>query len=552
MRRTPRMKSQIVNDLENQRVINNYKMGVRSPNLSDQMQAVHNMMEHFSKQDEPEVDHIFIENFPNGLYEKFQIMSKIKNYARGTRTEKILLFEIFTFIFRNTNLFRNPMAQTLLEVFLKFIKFEEGTYKFKDVLLLNSVNCCISYEPNRVLFIHENGLFNILYVFNLRKINRRHRFWKLCKQTKIKECIEKIMSKLLIEKIESSARILFAVLMMIYRTRMLEDFELNVTQLYDVTKWILLYYATKDVYPTSLFSIHISKKFDKALKKSVLFELTKNQKQRLYILYLAIVAFSLIESILNYYVNDRTDDLPLQHHFHIVQFFIKSITLIESHDVPEAIKIFRNFFSQLSTYKSLTSKLILESPLVMPISEISKIIDIDPIDFFPSELIKALSDEAYVYKLKYEQCLYLYEDIKGPLLSNFDDNFIKSIFSACESDINTIFESEMSENSEQVTIIYEELLSILIKTFNESSYIDANKAIQLMIIYDNVGGDLVPTSCDPENRDVKPKSSANSNESDCHSGLKNIFTNFLRWFVLIYQQKFIFGDVDSKFTNIHF
>ncbi|KII67520.1 hypothetical protein RF11_05131 [Thelohanellus kitauei] len=58
-----------------------------------------------------------------------------------------------------------------------------------------------------------------------------------------------------------------------------------------------------------------------------------------------------------------------------------------------------------------------------------------PIQGFLKDLILALRDEIYIYKIKRNQKLFPYEDLKTNYISIFKDDLINHVFSRCTSEI---------------------------------------------------------------------------------------------------------------------
>ncbi|KII63117.1 hypothetical protein RF11_01867 [Thelohanellus kitauei] len=142
----------------NQRARDDYFWDTLRPDLSLQIKAVKAMMSQFSDQSDFEGDNLFIERFPEDLLEEFNNMSKGEKNINRYRKKKILLFDIFTFIFRNTNVLRDPKTRKFILIFLNFIKTREYIRRYNPTSLIGSVMICVSHEPNKILFINENEL----------------------------------------------------------------------------------------------------------------------------------------------------------------------------------------------------------------------------------------------------------------------------------------------------------------------------------------------------------------------------------------------------------
>ncbi|KII69217.1 hypothetical protein RF11_10273 [Thelohanellus kitauei] len=164
----------------------------------------------------------------------------------------------------------------------------------------------------------------------------------------------------------------------------------------------------------------------------------------------------------------------------------------------------------------------------------------------------ALSDEIYVNQLENEKKLFLYEDIKDKYLGIINNDFITTAFSQCESYLLEDFQYWIPEDTDdEEYIIQLEVLSRIIISFNESNYLNKSATddyLRSCMIYSrdssdlqsDIAGDLyLPTSFldsfDRTNRYLIPT-----------------FASLLQWIILIFEKKFIFGDINSRFHNLNF
>ncbi|KII64504.1 hypothetical protein RF11_12615 [Thelohanellus kitauei] len=404
-----------VDTQDNQTVIQDYIMNTQACDFQTQMQVVQNFISHFYNQNLPEADRIFVHHFPNKLYEEFVWMSR-DGKGIDSCQEKILLFDIFTFIFRNANLLMDSESQPFIEFFLKFIESRDISGYNPDALIY-SIMICVSYYPNKVKFIEENGMFN--FYFNFIKINGNlaHKFWIMCEDiyeldrdrntklsvTKLNKCQRQIMTTSVPKTDEECARLLFTVFKMFKRQRLLNVISFDVNRFYAITVSIfddhihkyknslLIVHLQKiwggilnrrknsfqiDLFKklkvfAALFSINISNKLKKDLSGSVKFEVTNKIKQKLYIIYLTLVAFPVIDhqtdtwlvnvlielhmSFQEYLQNYLFKDLPFESQFIIIKYYIKShmtINLdISSHDSD----IINGFLHRILLYPTLSN-----------------------------------------------------------------------------------------------------------------------------------------------------------------------------------------------------
>ncbi|KII67465.1 hypothetical protein RF11_07457 [Thelohanellus kitauei] len=91
-----------------------------------------------------------------------------------------LLFNIFIFIYRNHNCVGDPKTRSFVNIFLKLIKNRDKHEAFPIEELLDSINICLSYDVNKVLFINENGIPNLYIYFDISSTKTSVQFWKIC------------------------------------------------------------------------------------------------------------------------------------------------------------------------------------------------------------------------------------------------------------------------------------------------------------------------------------------------------------------------------------
>ncbi|KII66380.1 hypothetical protein RF11_13614 [Thelohanellus kitauei] len=609
--------SQNIDEEENQRLLDNYIRSTESRDKQIQMDAVINLISRFYHLDDPEVDELLVEYFPKELYESFQWLSEVSWRIIQNPIMTLQFYSIYTFIFRNTNVLMNPKSQIFVSLFLAFIKVEIMILRFDHEKLIDSIIICVSYAPNQALFINENGVFNLYNLLNIGSINTDYGVRDMCRlvytlhrddssalsRVKLIDNVKTILDKLSFIKTEIFVRILLMLMRMIDQIRLLDEIEFNVSQLYDVTTWIISRNARQDKNPkflhyisriwvrilegsrnsiqidtidklvtfASVFSNDILMRLHKSISTSTKLEITKTHKQRLYIVYLALVAFPtmnfanqkiLITPIISLHIylqiyiqNVSFKEVLFDDIFLIFQYFIKSLTILNFDEANLTQDIFRRFFRKLFEYQSLSlhcmflfSQYTLDDENFSRLSAQSEPLDLKNIEIILYGLIRSLSDGTYISKLQSEKALFIYEDLKINTLPILNGTFIKSIFSQCESEMLKTIESPISENSgnpEHNT--RKELMAMIIHSFNESCFLDEDKKNSLMRFYN--------TQCN--------HSSVVSSHDNSHDGLLESMSNspliqripftwFFRLFILIFEFKFIFGDIDSKLDNLTF
>ncbi|KII66667.1 hypothetical protein RF11_12695 [Thelohanellus kitauei] len=165
----------------------------------------------------------------------------------------------------------------------------------------------------------------------------------------------------------------------------------------------------------------------------------------------------------------------------------------------------------------------------------------------------ALSDETYINKLKSEKTLFMYEDLKSNLLSIIDESIIKIVLSGCETILRrSQYGSPECFGSDEYKL-YRHVLTMILLSFNEFNYFYKKKAdYYISLVNDNSGN-----SCDIQGYSDDSHSTSDS-KSDSDSSFVSIqfyklpFPALLRWFMFIYEVKFIFAGIDTKLTNLNF
>ncbi|KII72805.1 hypothetical protein RF11_11154 [Thelohanellus kitauei] len=315
---------------------------------------------------------------------------------------------------------------------------------------------------------------------------------------------------------EEIARLLFIILNMLNHQIGIEGIKINITNIYKITQWIYddNYVHNRSFLVTlhlpkiwsavlnrpkntfkidkisklkvfaALFAIDICCKLKKVLRGSGNFELTKNKKKKLYIIYFALVAFPLIEeledalfyeiltelhmSFQRYFEVYSIEDIPIESQFIILQYYIKSSATLKidrsSHDSDVIFGLLR----WISEFPSLKRHSFNESYTSIHSTMIQGFIE---------ELIFALSDELYIQKLKTEKKLLMYENVKKNYLTMFPDDFIDEVFSRCRWDILDKPSYRISENSMNDQYkTHNRVFRSIIASFNDFKYLNTNQA----------------------------------------------------------------------------
>ncbi|KII65184.1 hypothetical protein RF11_09573 [Thelohanellus kitauei] len=591
--------------------------------LEIQKEAVRNLIQRFKDEHDSEVGHILIDNFPLELLGEMEFMGLMGTLMEGFQDIELYFFDVFNFICQDRNLISQSKIRPFIELFTQFIKHRDTKSGYDPETLLKSLIMCISHEQNKIILIHENAMFNFYYHFRLPMINLEPKFWILCQslydikpsnigflsRLKLTDSLSQIMTRLSISKGENGAMVLFNVLRMIHRNRLLEDIKFDIDQLFDITKAIFYRHSTKLYHPpymkyvskiwtnlfniynnsfeinsfeqlivfAGIFSIDLSSKLREVAKGSDCFELNKNKRTRLYIIHLALVVYRMIRylperglhgllirlhwSFKKYFKNVSIDNFPIETQFLILQYYIKSLITLNLKIVKPDIRLITNIFQRLQTYPQFKlHSIFIYSHLLFRISDHSKFIK----SYFPSglekpkkvltDLITALTDETYIDKLKKEQSLLLYEDVKTNHLSMICEGFLGDLFVACETDM-----FYGCNNHTPIVIDYEEykmfkqVLILIIRAFNESNHLVKTMTDYYMTVFDAYSKYFSPTSSDRDKtRSVSLLTLLSTGSAHTHSWYDLPIHVLLSWFRLIYELKFIFGDINNKLLNFPF
>ncbi|KII73116.1 hypothetical protein RF11_03611 [Thelohanellus kitauei] len=381
------------NNESNKNALEYYAWDTLVMDMDIQIQAVKRFISHFSHQDTPKFDSLFLEYFPKALYEEFRKMSDGRRLDERHSLMQILFFDVFTFIFRNTNLVTNSTAISFIECLLKLIKNGDPILVYDPDALIGSIMVCASHEPNKIMFINQNGMYNFYNYFIDSMTSSENKFWEMCKNvygigrinsSSIDRNTLSINFRKLHKKFHSSndkacARFLVIIFKMIYRLGFFNDMKFSYKNLYDITAALFLIHQSKIedtflinhlsmlwtsilngstkpfqidtfdklIHLGAIFAIDLSRKLHKFSRRSTNFVLTEKEIQQIYIIYFTLVAFPLIDhgkyqwlrdvfiglnnEFLVYITNHSIDHLPFEHRLLIVQYYMKSLTTLNLH-----------------------------------------------------------------------------------------------------------------------------------------------------------------------------------------------------------------------------
>ncbi|KII74850.1 hypothetical protein RF11_12992 [Thelohanellus kitauei] len=615
--------------VSNQEEIFDYYLNSKFEDEKDKIKAVVNFITHFSYINNPQADEAFLKHLPVQLSDEFNELITSGITVGVYKEMEILFLDVVTFIFRNLNTINDYFALRFRDMFFKFIETTRTIPAFNPDNLMDSIMCYVSHDSNKVFFINKKVMLSFYSFFKVPSLSSTEKFLIICRSVysldsnncfllsrrALTDTVTQIMSKF-IEGREISVKMLVIVFRLLHRLRILDEVEFDVTQLYDLSVSTFLRHISTKKYSTflddiskiltsvlngskntlhinsidkliifaAIFSYDISSKLKKVLNGDGKFEMTKNKKQRIYIIYFTLVSLPLIVQYTNkwiikflrelhnlfqkYFEENPIQNLIIEDQFTLLQYYIKSmITLnipISGHDD----RLFLGFFRRLFRYRSLSNiyltteihSLYLASNLLSNISLSSALIKTiraitrNKFHRFLHNLINALRDDMYTHKLNSERKLFMYEDLKCNHFSIIDEDLINNVFECCESNLITDYSSQSNfyRSKNDDSKIYSKILSRIVYSFNEYNYLYKETSDY----YSRMLGEYLCSSLgiyfDQDNPDSYWESMSSFEIfEEIYICIKPINLTLIKLFILIYEQKFIFGDINSRITEIN-
>ncbi|KII61668.1 hypothetical protein RF11_12120 [Thelohanellus kitauei] len=166
----------------------------------------------------------------------------------------------------------------------------------------------------------------------------------------------------------------------------------------------------------------------------------------------------------------------------------------------------------------------------------------------------ALSDELYIKQLQEHEKLFLYEDIKSTCISMIPNAFLIHIFSESGAGTSEIFQVRLLNDLVYSKYMeYNDLMKIIIESFNVSNYIEYSKAVDYLVL------------CRKDTRQLPHIRFISNNTLNIYyltfgsetleyakKHDRSFFLGRLKWFGLIFELKFIFGNIRGKFGDFNF
>ncbi|KII65947.1 hypothetical protein RF11_09407 [Thelohanellus kitauei] len=316
-----------------------------------------------------------------------------------------------------------------------------------------------------------------------------------------------------------------------------------------------------------LFSKTISCKLKNASVGSGNFELTMNKKKMLYIIYLVLVAFPIINnerklfvwqvlidlhiSFQQYFQKNTFEDLSFENQFLLIQYYIKSFVTLHIEISPHDDVILNRFFERIITYPSLklhynflACQFFFKFSIVTTNRETYRANDLIKIKKFINDLIIALSNGQYISKLKRDGQLFLYENLKNVNLSMIENKFISLLFNKCFSQtVGSIQCPEAIDTPHDEHETCRKRFKSILISFNKSNYLskkNANLHLSSIEMHDENVCQIPP-------------------ETD-KSGFLNVlytvkkkpltFQQLFRLFIMVFEMRFIYDDIKSYILGL--
>ncbi|KII63527.1 hypothetical protein RF11_08057 [Thelohanellus kitauei] len=482
----------------NQRAVERYISIGRLSDVEILMEGVRSFISWFKNENCETIDGIFIDRFPKKLYDEFVRIKDDGNAVEGYSEKKILLFDVFTFVFRNRHLLWEFETKPFIDLFLSLIQNKDDTRAYDPSSLIKSIIICARNPSNNAAFIKSNCMFHFYRTFKEWDILDIE-FWDMCKEVyereishisfyfceRIINCLEQIMSTFLKTPNVDMARLLLIVFDMLHHQKLIDKIRFDLESFFSITDWVINNYSSNENYPAMLKNLSIiwsdilnkypiSFQIDDIKKLTILaglvsimycdvttilfvrlvFEDIRNKTNNLYIIYLALVAINqcdtnsrswlidmlkgLHKKFQEYLEKDLILGLSLENQFLILQYYIKSSVTLKIHLSHSDYHVINTFLDSALTclHRLFLISQILSQSLDSNLSNESYPSDLSlKILGFMKDLTLVLSDDMYIQKLLKEKQLFMYEYIKTHCLSNIDVDFITNVFSRCTSDM---------------------------------------------------------------------------------------------------------------------
>ncbi|KII70318.1 hypothetical protein RF11_09485 [Thelohanellus kitauei] len=269
----------------------------------------------------------------------------------------------------------------------------------------------------------------------------------------------------------------------------------------------------------------------------------------------------LYRSINVYFEKHSIEDHTVEDQFLFIQYIISSISNLCLPISAHFLDIINQTFSRLITYPSLDLHVqFLYGQFLSKVVNFSEdrasfsFFSITRIKFFLINVIRSLSNQTYVLKFKEEQTILLYEDLKQKHISMITEDLINNIFLGLQTGyINHAItkSTDFLETEEFKT--YKKIMFRILFIFNQSNHINKRRAdsiISLIKPYSRNETEIPMTHNISENLTDITYLSGMSKQIMLDQSVQ--FEKLWVWFTRLYERKFIYGDLKSKYADLSF
>ncbi|KII61601.1 hypothetical protein RF11_07523 [Thelohanellus kitauei] len=595
--------------------INDYASKIKSPYVHYQLIAIRNLISHFKHPHDVSIDKQFLENFPEKLFNEFQRISNCGPEEVEYENVKTFAFQNKNVEYGNKDISFVKIFLTFIKIkdsrqlFDPYILIESINNciinEKTKVLFINDNGMLNLYKY--LYYTNTNPPPEFLKMCD-NVCNIPSEYSSSLMPFKVTETLLTLKIEFMTNKLSTIADMLVTVYRMVYRSEIHDKIYFNITSFYDFTSrvlksrfnkkfnklslnrlcklWIEIFGSSKNIFPIDtiekltsfahIFIIDMNRKLLTLVREKRKLKFTSQKKLRLCIIYFAFVAFYLMDNIsqkrllkeiqklrhkIELYFEDKSKPTPIDDILFIEQFFLKSEILLNRETFPQLITgSIRLSMLRLLEYptlyldsSSLISHLLLKIQVLFSKAYKTQPVPISDIANLLRNLINDLSDEMYVTRL--QNCKYLFrgEDVKSIVSSVINPDFMKDVFTKCESYLLNDFQNQLPEPSVYIDeyIEFSKVLSWIIHSINENKHLDRTEAVYYLSLCQIHSGNV---STD------KNKSHDSGSDTDVIL-VPNIseeitklyrfsFLNLLNWLALICQMKFVFGDITYKSSCI--
>ncbi|KII65528.1 hypothetical protein RF11_10731 [Thelohanellus kitauei] len=173
---------------------------------------------------------------------------------------------------------------------------------------------------------------------------------------------------------------------------------------------------------------------------------------------------------------------------------------------------------------------------------------------FLHKLIRAVSDAKYVKKITKGQQLIFYEDLNHFHRSIIDQDYFNNMLSKFTTNIPIIKKRHLPEYVDISEFqIYEQIMEETLISLNESNYLDQIMAGYYMSRFEEYLTNSLDEYLSSDENDILTVANVDSKEFKIiNTYIKNSLHRLMKWFIKIYECKYIFGDLSFKYHNFRF